>query len=258
MDPAACLPIGFFAVMGVVVVGIVIWSNKRAEMARQNIARVLEPFAGRLIEASLFGGNGAEFEMDGVGGRLSWHAGSKNNPAYTQIEFNHRAPGLLRLRHEGFLGSIRKLFGGQDVQVGDEAFDGVFQIEATPESFARQALSREARTALLAWSPQVVFDVQRDRVLFRVGRYLPVDEMSLSAFVRDARTLLGAVRTQGERGSGVVITSMTNSGGDCPTCGVALQDPVATCAKCGTRQHADCWDYMGMCATYACGGCRRT
>ncbi len=258
MNFDACLPIALFGVMAVVVVFVILWANKQAEIARQNIARVLEPFAGRMIEASLFGSAGAEFEMDGVGGRMSWHSGSKNNPAYTQIEFHHRAPGLLRLRHEGFMGSVRKLFGGQDIQVGDAAFDGVFQVEATPESFARQALTREARTALLGWSPQVVFDVQRERILLRVGRYLPRDESFLGQFVADARTLLGAVQSQGERATGVVITSMTTAGGDCPTCGVALDGPSPACAKCGARQHADCWQYMGMCATYACGGRRRT
>jgi hypothetical protein len=253
---------GCFSVVIVVaviagVIAAIVTGSKRAERSRTNVERALMPFAGRLIEASLFGRTGAEFEMDGVAGTMTWHFGSKNNPAFTQVEFNHHAAGLLRVRHEGFLGTIRKLFGATDVQIGDATFDAAFQVEATPESFAREVLAAGAREALLRWSPIVVFDVQRARVLLRVGRVLTTDEAALDAFLETARVLLKSLRPPAERTTGVEIVGMTTSGGECPTCGAALEGAVAECGKCGTRQHADCWEYMGVCATYGCGGAKK-
>ncbi|MBI3892185.1 MAG: hypothetical protein HY303_11725 [Candidatus Wallbacteria bacterium] len=38
----------------------------------------------------------------------------------------------------------------------------------------------------------------------------------------------------------------------CPVCGEPAEGEVRTCENCGTPHHADCWDYAGKCALYAC------
>ena len=38
----------------------------------------------------------------------------------------------------------------------------------------------------------------------------------------------------------------------CPVCGEEATGAVRTCENCGTPHHADCWEYAGKCALYAC------
>jgi predicted RNA-binding Zn-ribbon protein involved in translation (DUF1610 family) len=57
--------------------------------------------------------------------------------------------------------------------------------------------------------------------------------------------------------TGVEILEAASTGeGDCPVCGHALGEDAVRCAKCRTPHHKDCWEYLGACATYACGEAR--
>jgi hypothetical protein len=40
--------------------------------------------------------------------------------------------------------------------------------------------------------------------------------------------------------------------GHCPVCGGGMSSRVATCARCRTPHHAECWAYVGMCSIYGC------
>lgn len=39
----------------------------------------------------------------------------------------------------------------------------------------------------------------------------------------------------------------------CQICGTEIEDRAVACDKCETLHHRDCWDYNGVCATFACG-----
>jgi hypothetical protein len=42
--------------------------------------------------------------------------------------------------------------------------------------------------------------------------------------------------------------------GNCAVCGVKVENSTtASCEKCETQYHKDCWDYMGACSIYGCG-----
>jgi hypothetical protein len=56
--------------------------------------------------------------------------------------------------------------------------------------------------------------------------------------------------------SGVEVEDVTVRTGLCPTCGVEIAGGGRACEACGSVQHADCWAYLGGCATFACGGQR--
>lgn len=57
--------------------------------------------------------------------------------------------GDLALSREGFFASIGKSFGGQDIQVGDPAFDAAFVVRSANEHAARAVLTPAVCAALL-------------------------------------------------------------------------------------------------------------
>jgi hypothetical protein len=58
--------------------------------------------------------------------------------------------GNLEITREGFAAKIAKVFGAQDVVLGDEAFDGAYLVKAAPEIVARAVLADGLRRDLLA------------------------------------------------------------------------------------------------------------
>ena len=38
----------------------------------------------------------------------------------------------------------------------------------------------------------------------------------------------------------------------CPVCATAVKDEIASCPRCETPHHPDCWDYTGGCAVFGC------
>jgi hypothetical protein len=58
--------------------------------------------------------------------------------------------GNLELTREGLSSKVTKLFGAQDLVLGDDAFDRAFVVKATSEPFARELLTPNVRAELLA------------------------------------------------------------------------------------------------------------
>lgn len=80
------------------------------------------------------------------------------------------------------------------------------------------------------------------------------DDDALQLFVRLSLPVL-ARAIQVCTYTGVEILEAVPTGeGDCPVCGHGLAEETVRCAKCRTPHHRDCWEYLGACATYACGG----
>jgi hypothetical protein len=44
----------------------------------------------------------------------------------------------------------------------------------------------------------------------------------------------------------------------CPVCSSAIETDLVSCLKCDAPHHEDCWDYVGCCATFGCGGTNHT
>ena len=42
----------------------------------------------------------------------------------------------------------------------------------------------------------------------------------------------------------------------CPVCSQNIQSELVTCVRCKTPHCADCWEYNGQCATFACNEIR--
>jgi hypothetical protein len=92
--------------------------------------------------------------VDGVMDRLpiAFELGSGDRGVNTVILAAPLAPiqGNLEITREGLLAKIAKVFGAQDVVLGDEAFDRAYLVKAAPEILARALLTDGVRRDLLA------------------------------------------------------------------------------------------------------------
>ena len=69
--------------------------------------------------------------------------------------------GTLELTREGFHASVAKLFGADDLVLGDDAFDRAFFVRAANEATARKLLTPAVRAEILA--------LQLDRLVYDDG-----------------------------------------------------------------------------------------
>lgn len=75
----------------------------------------------------------------------------KHTVLYTGFEIRMKNPHsrTLRLYKEGFFSKVGKAFGGQDIQLGDDAFDKGFIIKSNDERFAQKLLNPQMRDLVL-------------------------------------------------------------------------------------------------------------
>ncbi len=98
-----------------------------------------------------------------------------------------------------------------------------------------------------------VVEVRMRDVVVRRSAGLP-DERQMPVFANLATGLaLRFLRTCRLRGVEILEAGATGEGA-CPVCGDSLHGESVRCAKCQAPHHRDCWDYVGFCATFACGG----
>lgn len=237
---------------------IAVYASKWQEQRRRNLAFVLGKYGGRLVASGdWFSGERGELTIEGLPAKLTWYGGSKNSPPYTRIELGLGGRGRLRIAPQGIFLGLRKFFGAQDVEIGDPHFDNAFEIESSPVAYAGRVCNDAARRALLDLvSDSPTLDVQPARVLLSVRRDLTGEADPLTRFLERASVVAAALLA--ERGDaapsgGVEVVAVATAAGSCLTCGTDLDATAVACAKCGTKQHKDCWNYVGGCATFACG-----
>ncbi|HVE38894.1 MAG TPA: RING finger protein [Planctomycetota bacterium] len=255
-------PVVFIIVIVVVIIAI------GSSIARKNqmlaaLQRVASQVGGVIDQGGVFSRTGLRFSIGGRNARIEVHAGSKNNPAYTRVsvDLRGRSPGTLHILPEGVGQSFLKMFGAQDLEIGDAAFDASFVIKATPESLARDLFGPERRRSVIRavhriqnlGDPRINLDVGHLSV--QVRAYV-AEEAGLMLLVKTAEEfvgfLLGTPDTPGiQLGEVRVLT-----GGECPVCGTAMSDQLVRCEVCQTPHHSECWNYMGRCSTYGCRGKR--
>jgi hypothetical protein len=74
----------------------------------------------------------------------------KNSTTYTRYLVGYQPLGFdLRLKREHAFSSITKMFGQQDVQIGDDLFDDAFIVKTSDPARARALLTPSVRTGLL-------------------------------------------------------------------------------------------------------------
>lgn len=181
-------------------------------------------------------------------------------PALTDIMFDvgEHVPGAIQVAPAGLVHQLKALFGKRDIEVGDRAFDGAFEISASEEGFARRVLEPAVRAILSSLRMPFLWRISRGGFLLRV-RSWPDTARELDRWLVMAFQLLDAL--PGIDAAGEVrlahVQERLDEEASCQVCGTGLaQGAVVRCAKCRTPHHRDCWEFNGRCSTFACGETR--
>jgi len=245
--------------VAIVLVGLILSRDpSRLPMLRRLARRV----GGNVVEGGWFSETSVAFRIAGRDASLTFFGGSKRSPPYSRVSVSlgGLAPGTLHVLEDGFGMYFLKLFGAQDLTIGDAAFDRDYVVKATPESFAAKIFAPERRAdvirtvRLLKGFSDPTIDVTPQQLTVTVRRYLR-DETAITTLISAAMAFLDYVLNE-PVAAGIVLGELTAAGGRCPVCGTELRGPTVTCAQCRAAQHAECWTYMGRCSTYGCAGRR--
>lgn len=252
----------FMAIALLLIVGVIAWGIILSHQRKGALRQLAERFGGTLTEG-WFSGSRVDFVVDTIPVQLTYHPGSQHQRRYTRIRFQWTPPGTLRLRPEGIFASLGRVFGAQDIQIGDAGFDRTYVIQGQPEAWIRQVLDPGMRDLVRAvgeigpggWGrPDVRLEAGPSGVSLSVDRNLVDAPEDLNLFVERGLRLFRLLRA-GPVAEGVKILSADECTveGKCPVCANPLGASPHRCPTCATPHHADCWGYFGGCATYACG-----
>jgi hypothetical protein len=113
--------------------------------------------------------------------------------SYTRLRAPYVNPGGFRFTvyRKSVFSDIAKVFGMQDVEIGDEAFDGEFIIKATRDSQVRELLANPELRAAIAGEKDIRITVKDDEGWFGPAFPEGVDElaMTVKGVVKDTERL---------------------------------------------------------------------
>lgn len=253
----AVVGLGGVAIAGVLlVIALAIQSATRRR--QENLRAVAERWGGRVVPGAFLQAPRLELPVDGLPGSLTYYGGSKNHPPYTRLEVQHAFPGRLHVAPEGLWAGLKKLFGGEDLHLGDPRFDQAFLVQGAPAEWVREVLDADTRARLhrlhelgRAWSGGVRVDVTATGLRLSVPRNLVDQREHLLAFVEEGLALVRRLRG-GRAGPRVEVREVLDQG-RCPVCADAIQEAPRRCGGCGTAHHRECWEFLGGCAILGCG-----
>lgn len=259
-----------FMLIVLVIIGIVVFfvTSSQRKSFQATLERIAQRFGGSVSEGGIFSQPGLNLRLDGRSARVEFYGGSKNSSPYSKVVINAggSSPGVLHILEEGFGQSFLKIFGSQDLEIGDREFDREYVVKATPAVLATRLFSPERRlegmriVRRLRGYSSGTFDLDSQTVTVMVRQLLreEVDLTTLIACAKDfAAFVLGSpVSVEVRRGEIVMDEVRVATGGECPVCGTAMAAETVRCELCRTPHHVECWDYMGRCSTYACQGRR--
>ena len=257
--------IGCFPILVVPAIMVAIYLIARAVITYQGQRREYFEAAARRLggtyqPARLGHGDLIEFPFEGRTARLEFRSPGEDDQGGTQllVPLTKPPPGTLHILPEGFGQQFLKMFGAQDISVGDPAFDAAYVVKANPESFAARVFGYERRTRVILAVRQLegmshpTIEVGWAHLRVQVREEVRT-EGRLLGLVKTAKEFLDALRLDSEIELGDLSTSKTSM---CPVCGSGMDDLVVRCEICKTPHHVECWKYVGQCSTYACAGKR--
>lgn len=238
-----------------------VWfENRRRKRARERAREVLLELAPRLsIPGRLNGGTALRFDRRGFPAAVSIHAGARLN-VEVSFRLQEDDAGWLTVASLGFRRALLEQVGIKDLQVGDAEFDERFEVWGLDEGFVRRRLGREIRGLLLQVDRRWDFLVRLTPEQLSIrARVLPLERFQVETLTGIAYQLLDLLNPTSP--SDFTVSKMQerlDDGTRCPVCGTPLsRGAVVRCAKCRGAHHADCWQFNGLCATFACGGMRK-
>lgn len=232
--------LAFVVVDVLIVAGLVLYF--RSQLARHRARASSSSFLrSRKAELVIFPGElstlGFQWARQGVGFLL------KCGPARCSLRAaspEEAALDPLRLRWD---------WNGRDVEVQ------VLEPADVPREEILDDLLRKNLERMSRLTPPAggVIEVRAREVVVRRSAGLP-DDLQMPVFANLATGVaLRLLRIRRLRGVEILETAETGAG-SCPVCGDGLHTESVRCAKCQAPHHRECWDYVGICATFACGG----
>lgn len=82
------------------------------------------------------------------------------------VEFKCTDNFKFLITQQGFIENISKLFGAQDIRIGDKSFDKKFMVKANDEWKAKELLSNKTITSLLVENNTLRFTLTNEEGLF--------------------------------------------------------------------------------------------
>jgi hypothetical protein len=122
--------------------------------------------------------------------------GSKNNPARTRVScpLTSGRDFTMNLCSENFFLKAFKMFVGQDIEIGNDAFDRAFLVKGSDESSVRAILTPIIQERLLGLNPKGI-DLRLSQTELRLEvRTIPKSEMDYDPILDAFTALLDIVR----------------------------------------------------------------
>lgn len=218
-------------------------------------------YGGTLAPGGWFKGPSLSLSVGGRPAVLSQQNASMDDAQslWTRLDVDLRSvsPGTLKIFPEGFFTPVARLFGAQDVRIGDAAFDALYVVKCAPSPLAASVFGGARRAELIAAVRAVgryigpIVDLSRDRLRVQVAQ--GASDVVLDRLMDAGRELTEAILAAGTAKIPLWDVLVTAAGGRCPVCGMPLEANLRRCGRCRTPHHGECWDYAGGCSTYACG-----
>ncbi|WP_337177619.1 RING finger protein [Paludisphaera sp.] len=164
---------------------------------------------------------------------------------------------------------LRQLVRGTEpVAVGDREFDNAFVVRANDADMARDFLGPGVRWSIhglqrLVRPGGLSLAISPERLLVQIDRDLSNDPEALFTAVAETLAVHEGLRAGVRRRISEGVTVLEGDGGPdpdegppvCKVCGEAVVEGQATiCDTCGAPHHRDCWEFVGWCSIYGCGG----
>jgi hypothetical protein len=229
---------------------------RTAEAVRSALAKRWD---ARVHKALFNCGLWLEFRAERVRAELMVCRETADIPEWSEIHLALPAPQSLRVAPEEFTTWMRRLFGADDMNLGDAPFDKAFWIEASNPEWARLILDDDIRSRLLALRSsgrrqnRICIDVNSTGVRARVFRYWGEDEAGLNTLIETGLAVLRRARGPAPALPVELGLLHTKQGGTCPICSSPVSHKLV-CPGCRTPHHAECWKYSGGCGIFACPG----
>lgn len=175
----------------------------------------------------------------------------------------------LDVRPETVLEAAAKMFGMQDLSLGQPDIDRQLIVQASDRAEYDRCLQRGLAQRLADFL-KLSKDMSVAHVSYAPGRLVVQravrviwDDATEAQTVRamhDATFALLLAITEldvlGVRGAvvgEVLVVAAAPEGAACLVCGQTIAAAIVACTRCDTPHHCDCWEYNGGCALYACG-----
>lgn len=146
---------------------------------------------------------------------------------------------------------------GDIVETGDEEFDQVFQVRTNDHKLAMQLLTDSVKWKLselrsLAGDLLIV-KIEQGRLFVNCSQWFTTGR-DLLDFVQGSLELFDQLMLPRAEGLEFVRQNQAAVIEDirCPICSDDVMHEMVVCRRCKTPHCAECWEYNGKCATFAC------